>query len=454
MTSNPDWLDEIDRELSRLREAEARLYYDADCGAALDAKALSEIARQRHAILTDPSLTREADALARDDAPATRRKAQLLTLNALAARLDDDETLAALRLELDRTQRSMGREMRTTDGLRRYLGATEKCARESIRIANAIARREGFEGYPSAKLACQELSPGGLMRTLADAHVAFASECRSAIAGIDAGAMTEGQLDRAVTAAQTPDGDGFPTDGKVAAVRTTLALAGFDFDRLPIKTEERELPYPGAVHTLKIGADMRIVIDGNKGGFTSYALLFHEVGHAVYYAYCPDSTLLLDNRIGREGLAEMWARLVETQEWLRTIARLNEGAICELLDRQRRFHGYMMMTFVRDALFELAVYREPDADFAAIWRRVTADCLGVDDTTGTYTQFIFLYPMDIKDYVYAHLIGESVLADLAGRFEGSVLRDGVVEFLGERYYRQGNAAPWHERIPAFSRARQ
>jgi len=154
--------------------------------------------------------------------------------------------------------------------------------------------------------------------------------------------------------------------------------------------------------------------------------------------------------MGREGLAELWARLIESREWLRRFTDLGDAALDELLEQRRRFRAYWLMTFLQMVRFELELYGNPEADFPEVWRTVTRECLGIDSRSETYSQTVFLDPLDMKDYIYASLIGEAILGELETRFAGNLLNPEVFEFIVKTYYEMGNRLPWYEKFPRLS----
>ena len=442
-----EWIDELDRELSLLREAEARVRYRADLGGDLDNEELASIADRRREVLRRPETVSKATRLAAGATdPVVRRKAELLRLEIIRTRIEDDPELLALQHELERARRAFGEETKTPEGMRSYLKATEPCARERICAANRLARRQGFDNYATAKLACQEVPISWMLKTLSEVHKTFEHDGRRVLAEVDAERLSPQELDRAVlNRLELPTGS-FPAEDLAASARDTLCAFGISEDGLPIKIEFADLPYPGAVHALEIRRDIRVVMNEPKGGFHERALLFHELGHALYYAYVPDSVLLLDSRVGREGLAELWAGLIERREWLRWFSDMTDAEIGELLEKRRRWHAYLMMTLVQWTRFDLELYRNPEADFRDVWNVVTRDCLGIDNRTGIYPDFVFLYPLDIKDYVIAHLIREAVMGELERRFGTDLMNADVFGFIVKSCYETGNLVPWHKRL--------
>jgi len=477
----PVWIDEVDRRLSELRDQEAVIYYKADLTGKLDAAGLEAIADERRSLIGSTKLLSKADSLRERAREAiTRRKCELLRRQIRMSRIDDDPALLKLRGELEQAQYDFkpevgGKEVTYSEmvamltgsedtdlrraaheSMRGYLEATRPCAREVIRRSNFLARGEGFATYAHAKLEYQELTMPALLGTLAAMQDAAEDQWKSLLGAcgreLGLAEVPAHDLPYAVRRLTDVAGEGFLPRGLQETIRQTVGLFGMDMAALPIRIEFLDdLPHLGAVHALKVGGDIRVLMRKSKETFSQYSTVFHELGHAIYYSQVPrDSSLLLDNRIGREGLAELWAGLVETPEWLERFSSLSGAEISGFLHKRKLSRCYRsMFWFIRETLFELAIYEDPDVEFGALWEEVTRLCLGMEDTSGVYSEFVFLYPLDMKDYAYAELVKHSILKALAGRFPTGIHSLDAMEFMLENYYRGGNLRPWHARFPGF-----
>ena len=442
-----DWIDETDAELSRLRETEARLYWRADTGEPFDAEALRQVADQRRELLTQPQLLTRATSVASECDRTLRRKSELLKHRILLARIEDDPEFVSVRLKIEEaTRREHGAEGSPTDS-----GKRENLFRARIEVGNWLARREGFGNYAEAKLACQELSVPALRRVIASAVEAYLPVCAPVLRECGAESLPPVELGSAVRQRLDADAELMPWDPS-HVITETVSCLGLDWERMPITVELCSMPHRGAVHPLKIGRDVRVVIEQAQatGSLRNYALLFHELGHAIYYAFVPDSTLLLDNRIGREGLAEVWAGLIESGEWLRMFSSLKASDVALALSKRRLLHACAVLQLARVAVFELELYGNPGITFREAWDSATRQCLGVEDTTDAYEDWVFLNPLDIKDYALAHLIRKAVVAEIRANCGGDLFCPAAFTFLQRKYYQEANYAPWQERFPELA----
>ena len=447
-----EWIDQIDHELVALREREARLYYNAELSQDIDGDALERVAQTRRRLLLRPGVASEAAHLVEcGDSLLIRRKARLLQLAILRTRVDDDPDLLACQNALEHAQRHFQDDRKTPTGTQRYLETTMPAFRKRLAVANHVARREGFASYPEAKLTWQEFSLVGLSALLDRVQETCADECREVLTQCDAQRLSPDELDRAVDGlCSTGDDRLAGMDLGVVAART-LADLGHKPEHARIRIEFLNLPYPGAVHTLRVGADVRVVLaDRGVRSFRHLPLLMHELGHALYSAYVPDSVLLLDSRIGREAFAECFAGLVETPGWLERHTDLQPPEIDVLLERRRSWHAYNQMVLVQWSRFELALHDDPEADFLKTWKSVTRDVLGMYTSNPVYADFVFLYPLDAKDYILAHRIRQGVLHELRQHFGDDLIRPQVLGFLVNNYCVRGNRTLWTERFPGAS----
>ena len=443
---NAEWIEALDQQLSLLRDEEAEVYYRADIEGALASDRLHAISSRRRELLTDEAEA-EAQYLGRaSDDPAVKRKAELLLLLIGSVRIEEEPELLSLRHELEQAELHCKDMLRSSEGMRQFQGRIAACAKARVSLANQVSRRLGFRDFVHARCRYQEVNVSCLEHTIRWTINRFRKPVLALLRDVDVGRLSPLDLDRhAESLCRHPD-QAFCGERLPQLADQCLEALGIPQPRGLIELEWADTPNAGAVHALKIGQDVRIVMRRGGGGFSRCVLLFHELGHALYYAHVPDSALLLDTRIGREGLAEALSGLVVDSGWL-----LGQGDMAPLgakiaLAKHRALEAYRLLSFARETLFEVAMYRE-DASVEEAWRGATRACFGVDDTCGIYPFWVFTHPLDMKDYLFAQVIRESVLADLYRRFGQDLFQRTVGPYLVDRYYRTGNLKPWYERFP-------
>ena len=471
-----EWIDRIDAELSRLRDTEASIRYAMDVQGHLDAQALSQCSARRREILW--AAAKDAKAHMANCTGKSRRKYALLLNAAHLSLLDDEPEVSRIRNDLESqlydflptidgtavTYSQRAALLTTSDdplkrriaheSIKPFLESIEPHCRRFLKAANKAAVQLGMENYATAKMSYQELDMTAFRRLSDQVRRAWAPRWRRLLARRQQHSPVPVEawdirhfLHRELEAM---DGAVQFKDDVVAVVADTLAMAGLDFATLPITISLRPVPHTGAVHALKVGADIQVVL---REGTTfsrlgAWSTLFHEIGHALYYCFAPKNTsLLLDDRIAREGLAEVWARLIETPEWLRHFAGCASEKGQRLLELQRDSSVLMALECLRDTLFEIELFANPDASFERTWRQATEDVFGIADSTGVYSEHIGMYPLDMKDYVYARVIADAVVAELRSTVGDDLLSPATLQRVVDRYYGKWNLEPWHVRLP-------
>jgi hypothetical protein len=140
------------------------------------------------------------------------------------------------------------------------------------------------------------------------------------------------------------------------------------------------------------------------------------------------------------------AGLVVDGDWLLARGNLSSSDAETTRRKHEAWEAYQLLSLARETLFDIALYRG-DGNFQEAWNSATRECFGVDDTSGVYPYWVFIYPLDMKDYLFARAIRESVLADLHDRFGPNIHNPAAGSYLLDQYYRTANAFPWHERFP-------
>ena len=445
--SYSQWIEEVDRRLAALLREEARLSYLADATGVFDERGLEKVSSQRIELLARDETVSKARLASLECRDARiRRMARLLEHTALLSRINDAPELVRLRNELEGAQRRCAGTLHTAAGLEAYLSKTEPLARERLKVSNELARSNGFEDYPEAVLTCQEWSRGALLEMIEGLLARHAHLAHAVVREANPSCLSPQHVEAAAHRRLAFADEAFPASRIERVAADTLgefdvSLAGFG-----ITLEEADLPYAGAVHVLSVGEDIRIVINGRRDGFRRYSLFFHELGHALYYAYAPKEALLIDNRIAREGLAEMWAGLIERRQWLARYTPLGASEIDALVENARRSRACVLVSRAREVLFEMELYANPAADFAEVWDRMTTRCLGLKDDSRLYSEFVFLWPLDIKDYVIADCIKNTLIARLEARFGADLHAPRVMDCLVSTFYRPGNMLPWRRML--------
>jgi len=462
-------VEQADRDLYELSNALSLWEYRQDRG---DEKAGSEIAELRGEIkglLGEPSLPASAHAC-REVASIQgdrrlERKAELLereiTFSSIenshellrakdavrqkASAVDRGRIMHVLGKEADRTARR-----RALEELARGSAMAEEACRELVNLCNNLAHGQGYADYAEAKLAYEGLTVDELRAYFAQWRDQFWPRWERALyetSRAQGDAVKPHDLVFMLRARRGRPLDLLPRGGGIGFLRELLRRLGVALDTLPLTIEERDLGFSGACYRVRPGEDIRIVLDTGLNGFQEHFYLLHEFGHAVYYCFCPvGSELLLDNHLVREIMADLWPQFLNEPRVLAECMGLAPEQARAVADAQRAHEALGALLLMRDAMFTLEALQRPEVPFDELWRGISNDWLGIDDTSGAFPLSDFLHPLDMKSYVFAQVLSEQAFATLAS---GSVTvpdHPVVFEQMIERFYRPGSTIDWRQKL--------
>jgi hypothetical protein len=178
---------------------------------------------------------------------------------------------------------------------------------------------------------------------------------------------------------------------------------GFPTERMHFRTVFHDIPAGGLTLAPDPPRDVRILVHP-RGGWSSYMVMFHEVGHAVHSASIRSPRHLLrwsENVPGfgafHEGIAGLFEGIPGRREWLRTVPGLERKAGERFADREKAtgpvdaaYHAVWLRTEQR--LYENP-RRDPMPEVARFERRV----FGFDE----YPPLSFVDSFFVEDPVYA-----------------------------------------------------
>lgn len=156
----------------------------------------------------------------------------------------------------------------------------------------------------------------------------------------------------------------FPSRSLMGTAHKTLSGLGFDLKRqrnISIDNEPRPTKFScAAAYAIDVPSDIRILIK-TAGGVDNCICLFHELGHAEYFAHMgrrlPLEFKLLGSGTITETFAFMFERVLLDKVWLREYTNMTGRA----LKRYLRFMMYLKHTWMRFTCLcfklDLALYR-------------------------------------------------------------------------------------------------
>lgn len=476
-TSAPDLVKAADQKLFALNNMLSLLEYRRDLGDAAAAAQVDETREAIRTLLSDPALLSASRAclemaLAQDE-PGTARKALLLENEIRFSEIENDpsvrHTRESVRLKMIGFGSSYSGVMRVlTSNPDRHARSTaltqhsviskamEPLCRESFVTLNQVARRAGYETYADAKLSYEALSTSDLLsefREWREEHLPLWQRwLRAAKEQLGDGVRPHDLLYMSRQCTMMVD-HAFASRHMTRVTEQLLCRLGVALSDLPVSIETRELSHAGACYRVIPGSDVRLVLNQNNTGLRACFFLLHELGHAMYYCYCPTgSELLIDRHPAREIMADLWTRFLNEKDFLLGPMGLDSDVSDQVIRELREYETVRLFLFLRDATFAFHVLRDPSTPFGDIWRATSNEWIGIDDDSGAFDLFDFVNPLDMKNYVLAQMWSKTAFGLLSARASGrSGLPSGVItpELLCEmieRFYRPGNSIDWRMRI--------
>jgi hypothetical protein len=342
------------------------------------------------------------------------------------------DTLHVLMKNPDREQRK-----KATDQVAELCGKNDKLLVEFIQIHNQIAQQNGFTDYAQAKLESEGLSD--------EIFVTYYQNLKKKLSPpIFSG---EDPSDIYFQLGSTKSNFQIPNFDSQELLTNLFSDLGLSLENLPIRIEWEDLDFSGACFRVSVGKDIRLIVNKNLDGLSSLHYLLHEVGHAVYYCFCPlNSELLIDTHISREIMADIWAQFLKDKTFLQKYLGMNSDTVQKYLEMSEAYERLSQMIQIRDSIFIYEAFKNPTTPLPQIWQKVSKEWLDVDDKSGAFDVFDFFNPLDSKSYVFA--------SDLSRQYFNRITSNGAISFLTpdlllilkKDFYVPGSLLDWTEKF--------
>jgi peptidyl-dipeptidase A len=379
----------------------------------------------------------------------------------------NNELLDVLRNERDGARRRAAWEASKQVGNR-----IEGPLRDLLRQRNAAARGLGFENFYSMELTLQEISESELFALLNDFRratdepfAALRREMDEELARLHGVSPTEVYpwhwedfFSQEAPGLGAVDLDAlFDNRDPVEIARRYFASIGLPVEdvlaRSDLYEREGKDQHAFATDIDRVG-DVRILCNLRPNERWMSTLL-HELGHAVYNAYLPDSLPYLlrcpAHTLSTEAIAMLLGRLTRSPEWLAREASLAmDPAAAVDIERQLRLAMLVSARWILVMVhFERELYRDPDRqDLNTLWWDLVEELQmvrrppGRDAPDWAAKIHLALAPV----YYHNYLLGEMMASQLAAAMRTAGATDGggaVGDFLRERLFALGATLPWN-----------
>lgn len=472
-----DWVDDLDKRLLASREKIEHLLFKRDMGFSVDIKDIDwEYKRQNKILSASELLGRIKEC--RVKTPKIKRKLEILEKKIIEEKISGSSDLQCFQNTIQQKMVDFFSEKNTTFSQRAkvvkessererrkdyfslmglFLDKQESTFRKMIVSANRYARKEGFSDFCSAKALSEETSIKDIVGTVrnvkrkTDRIWKQTLEEVKKVVGI--GNLEQFDLHYGINKLSN-QADLLSEAGFFSSLKMTASTLGVDFDKLPIKITKVVNAPPAGVYALglpKKGWEREITIAINSGaGWSSYAFLFHEFGHAIYYVFSPSSFLLTDSHLSREIMAEMWVGFIEQPDWLILNGFAQNKKTAKTIIKAKSIRDiFQLRSQILETEFEFNIFSDPCCDFKKVWRKLSLDILGVDDSLGVYSEFVFIHPFDIKDYILAWEAKKMFVDFCRSKYGNDFTHSKVVDFLISKFYSPGALVPWNQKLSIF-----
>lgn len=328
-----------------------------------------------------------------------------------------------------------------------------------MKLRNKHAREVGFENYGAMMLELSGLGVDGFNSFVDEMLKRTEEPYEELLKGVGRDEVSINDIRRMYGMYYRNNGpSGIEQAEQMDIMKKTLANIGFDFDELPIRFVEKEIPYGGNALAVTVPDDMRIVM--NLG--MPLGVWMHEMGHGLHGVLTTINQPILEGYewcLGNqcpffgEGMAEVGANMIRNELWMK---KYSSSTSEELENRfktvQKYFPAYIRFWFT-NAIFEVELYKDLSRDPKEVRDEVNKKLLKIDVSDqpfslGTNIMYVS-YPVYYQNYVFASVIAFSVHKTLKEKFgEEYMFNKEVGPWLKENLYANGELTPWREKVKA------
>lgn len=231
-----------------------------------------------------------------------------------------------------------------------------------------------------------------------------------------------------------------PAEGWPKTTQLAAGL-GYNLDKLHIEMRAADLGFDGAAYPILYGKDIKI-LSNRLNGIRFYDRLLHSTGHALHYSMVDEPSFLLCANGAEsfdEGLAEFMTLMLYRPEVSVPLFGLTTEQAAVLAKRYRLKTLFDLREKMADSLFEFEAYADPAQNLGALYNRIHAQYLGVDQHDVPVWAYNPMYgsdPIYLQSFVLAHMVARQIQHTVDERF-GPRWGATAGEFLRQKFYSRG-----------------
>lgn len=244
----------------------------------------------------------------------------------------------------------------------------------------------------------------------------------------------------------------------IKMVKQSLANIGIDYNKLPAKLVEMELPagIGGQGLMINIPNDFRAVMTLGM----DIGVWMHEMGHGLHGLYNTINTPILEgyewvpgnaNPSFAEGMAETSAYFTRNAKWLKEHTNLTNDKIIERKEKVNKYAPAFIRYHLYNFMQETELYLNPEKSFDTIQKELTKKYLMVESKeirTRELKNIIYVtYPLYLQNYLLADVVATQVHSALQEKFgENYAFNKDVGSYLAKHFYSGGEYFNWNQRL--------
>ncbi len=249
----------------------------------------------------------------------------------------------------------------------------------------------------------------------------------------------------------------FSKEEKMDLMKETMANIGINYDALPVRFVEKEIPYGGNGLGVEIPNDFRIVVNNGTGLST----WMHELGHGLHAVFTEIENPILKGYewcLGNschafgEGMAETSAFFVRNNNWMKKYLSLSDKEIIKMEKEKNKYLSAYLRYRLFTYMFEIELYKNLDQDTNKLYKDLQVKYFLIDPESATdlsiSNNIMFVsYPVYLQNYVFGEIIANQVHSYLKDKYGKEYLFNKEVgQFIIDNLYKDGELFSWQEKL--------